>query len=282
MPLVTMDALLRDAENSGYAVGAFNVVALDGLHAIADAASAIRSPVIISIAEIHFQYFDFNAISCVARKIADELPVPAVLHLDHGLNFETTVEAIRLGYTSVMFDGSNLPFEGNIATTRRVVDTAHKAGVSVEAELGTIGGAENGGSNGGIELTPPDKAVEFAERTGCDVLAVAIGTSHGVYKGEPNLDFERLREIRDLLDIPLALHGGTGLSDTDFRECIAHGIRKINIYTQLNIAAVDVIRDKLETDPGFIDFPALLVSARAKMQTEVERFIRLFGSAGSE
>jgi len=280
MPLSSLPNALNRAREGGYAVGAFNIISLDGLHAIADAAVEAQSPVIFAVAEIHFPYFRFEFMAHVARKVAESLPVPVMLHLDHGYTFPTMIKALQCGFSSVMFDGSPLPFDENIAQTRQVVGPAHAVGVHVEAELGSIGGTEGTIPEREVLLTDVGAAVEFVERTQCDALAVAIGTSHGVYKGKPNLDFARLEEIRSKVRVPLVLHGGTGLSDDDIRRCIQGGISKVNVYTQLNLWATETARARLARQPDFINWPELLVETQGTMKSGIIRCMELFGSAG--
>ena len=229
---------------------------------------------------MHFAYFRFEALLHAVHGVAEAMPVPAVMHLDHGYTFPALVKAIRAGFNSVMFDGSALPFEENIARTRHVVDVAHAVGVQVEAELGNIGGAEGAGPGTGVALTDPDKAVEFVERIECDTLAVAIGTAHGVYKKKPQLDFDRLAVMRKKVRVPLVLHGGTGVPDEGIRRCVALGISKINVYTQLNLWAAEVTGDRFTREPGFTDIPQLLLDIQARMKTGVMECMKLFGCAG--
>jgi fructose-bisphosphate aldolase class II len=281
MALVNLKDILHGAQSRRYAIGAFNVVSLESLQAILEAATQMRSPVILNVAEVHFKYVDLETIAPVIRRAAERAPVPVALHLDHGVSFEAVMRALRSGFTSVMFDGSTLPYEENVEQTRLVVKMAHAIGVTVEAELGHIGGAE--GSSEATEdrglLTEPKQAEDFVRRTGVDALAVAIGSAHGLYKSKPKLDFERLVEIREATGIPLVLHGGSGIPDEDFKRAIELGICKINVYTEMAQIASHRIRGILDKDPSFISFPDLLLAAREAMRDLVAEKIRVFGTS---
>lgn len=280
--LVNLKSILSDADANRYAVGAFNVVNLESLQAILEAAEAERSPIILNVAEVHFKYVDLDLMAPVIRQTAEKASIPVAMHLDHGLHFETVVKAIRWGFTSVMFDGSRLPYEENVEQTREVSKMAHAAGLTVEGELGRIGGAE--GENTASEVdssmyTDPQQAVDFVRRTEVDALAVAIGTAHGLYKSEPRLDFARLAEIKKAVGIPLVLHGGSGISDDDFRRAVNNGISKINFYTQMSQSATRRIREIVDAEPDFISFPDLLIAAREAIKETVRERIRVFGSS---
>jgi len=262
-------------------VGAFNVVSLESLQAILEAATQMRSPVILNVAEVHFKYVDLETIAPVIRRAAEKAAIPAALHLDHGVSFEAIMRALRAGFTSVMFDGSTLPYEENVQQTREIVKMAHAIGVTVEAELGVVGGAE--GSSEATDdrgmLTDPKQAEDFVKRTKVDALAVAIGSAHGLYRAKPKLDFKRLAEIRDATGIPLVLHGGSGIPDEDFKRAIELGICKINVYTEMAQIASHRIRGILDKDPSFISFPDLLIAAREAMRDLVMEKIKVFGTA---
>lgn len=282
MGLVNLKEILREADARKYAVGAFNVVNLESLQAILDAGVEKRSPVILNIAEVHFKYVDLESICPVIRRAAEQVPIPVALHLDHGLHFETIVRALRCGFTSVMFDGSMLPYEENLEATKDIVRIAHAVGVTVEAELGHVGGAE-GGSDGAQSdpslYTDPYLAADFVRKTKVDALAVAIGSAHGIYKSEPKLDFERLRKIKEVTGIPLVLHGGSGIPAKDFRMAIELGICKINVYTDMAQSATLHIKEKLQKDPNFFSFPDLMLIAREAIKETVMEKIDIFGSA---
>lgn len=236
MSLVNLNRVLTPAINYGYGVGSFNVINSSFIESVIGAAENRRAPVIVSLAEVHFQYGDMRSVAACTRALAEEAQVPVVLNLDHGLSFESVAKAVRYGFTSVMFDGSRLEYGENIRQTREIVRLCKPVGVSVEAELGAVGGAEAGDSGGTADpflFTDPVQAGDFVRETGIDALAVAIGNVHGKYKGEPCLDFDRLTAIRKSTGIPLVLHGGSGISDDDFRKAIRCGIAKINFYTEM-------------------------------------------------
>ncbi len=283
MSLLNMTNILRAAARSGYAVGAFNVVNLDFLEGILNTATRCKSPVILNIAEVHFRYVDLDQIVPVILRAADKVSVPVALNLDHGLTFEAIMRAIRCGFTSVMFDGSKLPLEENIERTRQVVKMCHALDISVEAELGHVAGGEGSREGTAVErefFTKPAEAIRFVRETNVDALAIAFGSVHGRFKGDPKLDFDLLDEIRRHVGIPLVLHGGSGISDNDFRKAISLGIAKINIFTEMTIAATDRIKQTFQKDPEIISLADLMVEARKAIEEIVEGKMRVFGSAG--
>lgn len=246
MGIVTLKEILKDAKNRRYGVGMFNTINLEMARAIIGIAEEERSPVIIGFAEAHLPYANLEDIAPIMVKFAREASVPVAIHFDHGMTFSYIMKAIHYGFTSVMFDGSTLSYEDNIRQTKEIVKVAHALNVSVEAELGHVGGAEGGGDDGHEEMyTKVEQAADFTARTGIDALAVAIGTAHGEYRVKPVLDINRLREIRSAVDVPLVLHGGSGLTDQDFRSCVANGISKVNIFTDMSKAAVNTINENL-------------------------------------
>lgn len=282
MPLVNMRDMLQHAHREGYAVAAFDLVSLDFLQGILAAAENCRAPMILSLAESHFEYFDFATIMPAVVAAARRATVPVAIHLDHGASFDSAVEGIRLGCTGVMVDASTQPFEGNVTFTREVVDMAHACGVPVEGELGYVAGVEGEDAErhpGEVRYTEVAEASEYVERTGVDFLAVSIGTVHGRMKGEPKLDIARLAEINQALGIPLVIHGGTGLSDEQFRQLIDNGVAKINYYTALADAAGQCIRANAQADDR-CGYTGLVHGIADVMQQECERCIRLWGSAG--
>lgn len=282
MPLVNFKDVLSVAYKEKYAVGSFNVINLEFLEAIVEAAERKKSPVILSIAEVHFKFVNLENITPAIRYVADRSNVPIVLHLDHGETFDAVMRAIRAGFTSIMFDGSKLPYEENLQRTTEVVKMCHSIGVTVEAELGHIGGAEGGpgGATAAAEFyTKVDEAEDFVKKTNVDALAVAIGTAHGLYKGTPKLDFKRLSEINNALGIPLVLHGGTGLSVNDFRQSIQLGVAKINFFTGMAVAATEAVKEILKKDPEFYDFPKLLSAAKKAIMKIVEEQMDIFLSS---
>jgi len=283
MALVNMRDMLDHAHRHGYAIAAFDLVSLDFLEAIIKAAEACGAPVILSLAESHFEYFDFELAMAATEAAAQRTAVPVAIHLDHGVSLETAVKAIRLGCNGVMVDASTLAFDDNVARTRAVVDMAHACGVPVEGELGYVAGVEGEDAEkhpGELVYTSVEEAGEYVERTGVDFLAVSVGTVHGRMRGEPHLDMERLAQINAALNKPLVIHGGTGLSDQQFRDLIARGVCKINYYTALSDAAAQRIKDNLDAGAISGGYTALLRGVQAPMQAEMERCIRLWGSDG--
>lgn len=283
MGLVNVNEVLIHAYTNGYAVGAFNVVNLEFLNGILEAAESKRSPIILQIAEVHFPYVDIEEITPAIKTMADRASVPVVLGLDHAESIETIIRAIRCGFSAVMFDGSKLPFEENVEQTALAVKIGHAVGVSVEAELGQVGGAEgyDGLAVAHEEFfTDPDQAVEFVKRTGLDALAVAIGNAHGLYKGIPKLDFERLETIKRKVGIPLVLHGGSGIPDDDFRRAVKLGISKINFFTEMSREATMRVRRMLEEDPKLIGLQDLMTGVKESVRETVKDRIEVFGSTG--
>ncbi|HAZ77244.1 MULTISPECIES: ketose 1,6-bisphosphate aldolase [Enterobacteriaceae] len=284
MPLISLAEGLKHARVHQYALGAFNVLDTHFLRALFAAAKQQRSPFIINIAEVHFKYLSLDTLVEAVKYEAARHDIPVVLNLDHGLHFEAVVQALRLGFTSVMFDGSTLDYEENVRQTREVVKMCHAVGVSVEGELGAVGGDEGGALYGHADeafFTDPQKARDFVDRTGIDALAVAIGNAHGKYKGEPKLDFTRLEAIRQQTALPLVLHGGSGISDADFRRAISLGIHKINFYTGMSQAALAAV-DKSMTarDQIYDEFAELMLSIEQAIADIVAEQMRIFGSEG--
>lgn len=254
MTLVTTKEMLEKAQAGHYAVGAFNVENLEMVMAVIEAAHELQSPVIMQTTPSTVKYAGLDYFLAMVKTAAERTNVPVAMHLDHGSSFELAMQALRTGYTSIMIDGSHSPFEDNIAVSKAVADACSPSGISVEAELGKVGGKEDdldGGS--GNPYTDPLEAKEFVERTGVNSLAVAIGTAHGIYSGEPKLDFERLTEIRNVVSIPLVLHGASGVPDSSVQEAISRGICKVNYATELRIAFSEGVKDYLSKDPEAFD-----------------------------
>lgn len=314
MALVTLKEILKDTEVKKYAVGMFDIINLEMTNAVIAAAEEERSPVILALAEMHTPTVaQLESIASIAVDAAKRARVPVAVHFDHGFTLENIVRAMHNGFSSVMFDGSMLNYALNKEKTREIVRLAKIFGASVEAELGHVGGNE-GEENDKYDLiyTEPDAAREFVEQTGIDALAVSIGTVHGNYKKEPRLDLERLKAIRRAVDVPLVLHGGSGLSDQDFCSCIANGIAKVNIYTDIIQAAVQRIiceiinpggdsgtllsstvdlnademlqqftgniRDLLAGKKQAIQYPQLMEMSIDGMKLQIKRKLQLFGS----
>lgn len=282
MGLVSVKEILAMAEEGGYAVGAFNLNNMEIMQAIIEAAEEERAPVILQASQGALKYAGIEYIAALAKTAATQASVPIALHLDHGTSFKQVVECLRNDFTSVMFDGSKYEFAENIRRTKEVVDIAHIVGVSVEGELGRIGGVEDDivVDERDALLTDPSEAAEFAEATGVDALAIAIGTAHGLYKLEPKLDFERLTEIKEVVSIPLVLHGGSGVPDGAIQEAIRRGIRKINIDSELRKAFSDGVRAALAKNSEEIDPRKLLTPARDAMREKAREKMRLFGANG--
>lgn len=231
MALVKMKDLLRRAEEKNIGCGAFSVGNMEMVRGAIRAAEELDTPIILQIAEVRLKNSPLHMMGPMMVQAAKEAKVDVAVHLDHGLTFETVDKALELGFTSVMLDASTLPFEENIARVKAVVEKARKYGATVEAELGLVGGSEDGSCDHGIRCTDPDDAVVYARETGIDALAVAIGNAHGNYPVAPTLAFDVLEKIHEKVDIPLVLHGGSGITDKDFQKAISLGIRKVNIAT---------------------------------------------------
>ncbi|MBT3045367.1 MAG: ketose-bisphosphate aldolase [Candidatus Thiodiazotropha sp. (ex Clathrolucina costata)] len=282
MPLVNMKEMLQHAYDNGYAVGAFDLINQDFLAGILDAVEACEAPVILSLAESHFDYFDFEQLMPAVEKAARSASVPVAIHLDHGESLQSAMNAINCGCNGIMVDASHSPLEDNIRMTRSVVEMAHGCGVPVEGELGYVPGVEGEDAErhpGEVSYTATEEARQFIEATGVDFLAVSIGTVHGRMRGEPKLDIERLQDINRALQLPLVIHGGTGLSDDQYRQLIDNGVVKINYYTALADAAGAAIRNSVAATESN-GYTQLTRGVQAAISREAERCIRLWGSAG--
>lgn len=231
MALVSMKTLLQQAQRENRGCGAFSVGNMEMVMGAIRAAEEMNTPIILQIAEVRLKHSPLHLMGPMMIQAAREASVDVAVHLDHGLTLETVKEALQMGFTSVMLDASTLPFEENIEKTRQVVELAAAYGATVEAELGLVGGSEDGSCDHGIRCTDPNDAAVFVERTGIDALAVAIGNAHGNYPVAPTLAFDVLKQIQEQVDIPLVLHGGSGIKDEDFQHAIALGVKKVNIAT---------------------------------------------------
>ena len=281
MSFVTSEKMLLDAKKGGYAVGAFNVENMEMVKAVIAAAEELNAPVMLQTTPSTVKYGTLETFAGIVKAEAAKTKIPVCLHLDHGNSFELAVQAMKAGYTSVMIDGSHEDFENNVAVTKKVVDVANAFGIPVEAELGKVGGKEDdldGGNGGGY--TVPSEAVEFVEKTGIDSLAVAIGTAHGVYKGTPKLDVERLSEIREVVSIPLVLHGTSGVPDEAVKECIRRGICKVNYATDLRIAFSNGVKEYLAANPDAFDPKKYNAVGREKVKEYVMSKMLVCGSNG--
>ena len=283
MPLVSMKEMLITAKEQGYAVGQFNLNNLEFTQAILQAAKEENSPVILGVSEGAARYMGgFKTVVAMVEALIEDydVQVPVAIHLDHGSSFESCAKAIHAGFTSVMIDASHHPFEENIAITSKVVELAHFHGVSVEAELGTVGGQEDDVIAEGVIYADANECEELVNRTGIDCLAPALGSVHGPYKGEPNLGFAEMKEIGDRTGLPLVLHGGTGIPTKDIQKSVSLGTAKINVNTENQIASAKAVREVLAAQPEQYDPRKYLGPARDAIKETVIGKMREFGSSG--
>lgn len=282
MALVGVNELLSKADKEGYGVGAFNANNMEIVQAIIQAAEKEKSPVIMQASQGAIKYAGLDYITGMVRTAAEQASVPVALHLDHGTDFDQIVKCIRSGFSSVMYDGSKLPLEENIAMTKKVLDIARPIGVSVEAELGKIGGTEDlvHVKDEDAIYTDPEEARYFVEQTEIKSLAIAVGTAHGQYKGEPKLAFDLLTQIKALTKIPLVLHGSSGVPDEAVQKAIKLGICKVNIDTNIREAFVGKMRAVINEHPDEIDPRKILGPAREAAVEIIRNKMRVFGSSG--
>ena len=273
--LVNLNEVLKKAQKGKYAVGLFNTTDTDMLQAVIEAAEESNSPVIFGTAEVLLPYGELKLIAPSVIAAAKRAKVPVVVHYDHGLTFDRCIEALKLGFSSIMFDGSAKPYEQNIAETREMVKIAHAFGATVEGEIGHVGEAAKEDNLLTDMYTTPEEAKAYLEATGVDALAVAIGSAHGVYKKKPMLNIERLKEISSAVKVPLVLHGGSGLSDDDFKNTIRNGIAKVNIFTDLCLAGECAMKDGEEKKFGYLETRNLKVEY---IKEAVKHKMALFGS----
>ena len=273
--LVNLNDVLIQARKSGYAIGAFNVYNMETVEAVFDAAVSLNIPVIIAFGE---KYSYINSIHLIAKcvhELANKTPLPIVLHLDHCKSEDLIIRAIQAGFTSVMYDGSSLANSDNIGVTSKIAKIAHAAGVTVEAELGYVPAEDTGEFVPEDQLTKPEEAKEFVEKTDCDALAVAVGTIHGNYIGKPKIYHDRLKEIAKIISVPLVLHGGSGNTEEDFELAIDEGISKININTEISNAAVTQLKEIFRNDfSGHLS--SLSIAIKEPMMSVVREKMRLF------
>ncbi|MDX8361045.1 MULTISPECIES: class II fructose-bisphosphate aldolase [Bacillaceae] len=284
MPLVSMTEMLNKAKDEGYAVGQFNLNNLEFTQAILQAAKEENSPVICGVSEGAARYMGgFKTVVKMVEGLIEDynITVPVAIHLDHGSSFEKCAEAIHAGFTSVMIDGSHHPLEENIAITQKVVELAHLHGVSVEAELGRIGGQEDDlvVDDADAMYAIPSECDQLVRETGVDCFAPALGSVHGPYKGEPNLGFDRMKEVMELTGIPLVLHGGTGIPTKDIQKAISLGTSKINVNTENQIASAKVVREVLAEKTEEYDPRKYLGPAREAIKETVKGKMKEFGSS---
>lgn len=271
--LVTLKEILKIAEEKQIAVGSFNTPNMTSIKAVIGAAEELNQPVIIMHAQVHEEMglCTMEEIAPVMLMFAERANVPVCVHLDHGTDLEYVKKGLKLGFTSVMYDGSTLDTEENIKSTKLAVAEAKKYGASVEAEIGSMGAREGGGGEDTSIYTDPDAAVSFVKETSIDALACAFGTAHGFYKDKPKLDFDRLSKIHSLIDVPIVMHGGSGVSEEDYREVIRRGVRKVNYYTYMAKAGGDAISNKT-----YSQFHDALLDVEKAMKENVKKAITVF------
>ncbi len=288
--LVSMTELMKDASEKGYAVGAFNAVNFESLRAVIAAAEETGRGVILNHAEVHFPLMPLEVIAPVMVDMAKKSKVPVCVHLDHGQSLESCMKAIQLGFTSVMLDVSGENYEENVAQTALICRLAHSVGVTVEAELGHIFQSDIGVGEAGEQetldsfesaedvYTDPDLAKDFVERTGVDALAIAFGTAHGVYKVKPKLDLDRIKLIKEKIDVPFVMHGGSGLTKEEFQTAIRNGIRKINYYTYMSLAGGKAVKEFIEnkSDEDNVFYHDIPLVAMNAMKENVKEAIEIF------
>ncbi len=278
MALVHMQDMLRHAYDNAYAVGSFNILSLDFLEGVLQAAERARAPVIIGLSEPHFSHYDVRMLMPAVEAAAQQAEVPVAIHFDHGSSAGEVQKAMALGCNGVMIDASHSALEENLKLTRQVVEMAHACGVPVEAELGYVPAADSEESqNEALSFTTVDMARGFVRHTGVDFLAVSIGTVHGRLKGKPRLDYQRLRHINEVLGIPLVIHGGSGLSEDQYHRLVTGGVAKINYHTSLSETAANSIRSLSKSAQ---DYAELTAGVRESIRTEAEQCMRMWGSAG--
>ena len=282
MSIISSNNMLKKAQREQYAIPAFNIHNLETMQVVVETVAEYQSPVILAGTPGTYSYAGTENIIAIANELSKKHNVPLAIHLDHHEEFCDIANKINAGVRSVMIDGSHLPFDENIATVKQVVKYAHRNDVSVEAELGRLGGIEDDliVDTKDALYTNPHQAIEFVKKTNIDSLAIAIGTAHGLYKSEPKLDFERLSEIRSVVDIPLVLHGASGVPDKDVRECIKRGICKVNVATELKIAFSEALKQYLIEHPDANDPRNYMKPAKAAMKEIVKKIITTCGCAG--
>ncbi len=274
--LVNLNDVLKKAQKEKYAVGLFNTTDSDMLQAAIEVAEELNSPIIIGTAEVLLPYGELQLIAPSIIAKAKAAKVPVVVHYDHGLTFERCIEALKLGFSSIMFDGSTKDYQTNLKETQEIVKIARAFGASVEGEIGHVGQADSEYNLATDMYTTPEEAKAYLEATGVDALAVAIGSAHGVYKSKPQLNLKRLEEISSTVDVPLVLHGGSGLSDEDFQNCAAKGMAKINIFTDLCLAGDRAMKEGTEKGLGYLETRNLKVTY---IKEAIRKKILVFGCA---
>ncbi len=282
MYIISTNNMLQKAQQQGYAVPAFNIHNLETMQVVAETAAHMRSPVILAGTPGTYLYAGTANVVAIVKQLAAEYRIPLAVHLDHHETLQDIETKVHAGIRSAMIDGSHLPFAENVALVRQVAEFCHRYDVSVEAELGRLGGVEDGISVDAKDAryTSPQQAEEFVRSTGIDSLAVAIGTAHGLYQGKPELDFTRLGQIRDRVSIPLVLHGASGLPDADIQQAIRLGVCKVNVATELKIAFSDALKQHLMEHPQANDPRHYMQPAKLAMQQVVQKVIQVCGCEG--
>jgi fructose-bisphosphate aldolase class II len=281
MSLVTLATALKHADEHGYAIGAFNTLSIEAIRGALRAAEELRSPIILQVASVQFDIVPLELIGPAMIDAGKRATVPVVVNLDHGEELEDIEAALALGFTSVMFDGAKLPLEQNMAKSRLVKEMAHMAGASCEAELGVVGGGEDGSDTIEMRLTDVNQVKTFIEGTGVDALAVAIGNAHGPYVKEPDIRLDRLAEINAITDVPLVLHGGSGISESDFKIAIEKGIQKINVATALQVQVVQDVAKLYEDKKNKPNYNELYETIEETICTAVKAHMTIFMSPGN-
>jgi tagatose 1,6-diphosphate aldolase GatY/KbaY len=280
MPLTTSEYILKKAQMEHYAVGAFNAENMEMVQAIISAAEVLNAPVIIQTTPGTVRYASLDVYLSNVRAAANAAKVPVVMHLDHGDSFSLAMQALRTGYTSIMIDGSKETFEKNIELTKSVVDACKPSNIPVEGELGKVGGKEDDLESSGSGYTDPDEAVEFVKKTGVSSLAVGVGTAHGVYATTPVLNTKLISILRKKIDVPMVLHGASGLSDEAVQKCISCGMCKVNFATELRIAYTQAVQNYLAKNPNTIDPKKYGTAAMKAVKELVTGRIKVLGSDG--
>lgn len=276
MPIANLKDLLTEAKKGNYAVGAFSIANMEMIMGAIKAAEELNAPIILQIAQVRLKHSPLQLIGPMMMSAAKNAKVPVAVHLDHGVTIECVNEALKLGFTSVMIDGSKYSLEENIDLTNKVKKEAEKYGASVEAEIGRVGGSEDGSENISALYTNTQDAKKFYEETGVNALAIGIGNAHGVYKGTPNLNFNVLQDVSKNVNVPLVLHGGSGISDEDFRKCVSLGMRKVNIATATFMSVAENVKKLCESNN--VDYFKLHEAEIEGAYLNVKRHIKIFGT----
>lgn len=277
MGLVTMRELLQDARRRKYAVGGFNVFNFETLGAVVEVAEELKTPLVLGIPERLFKFVDVEVLGAAMVRAAQRASIPVALHLDHGHTYDGVMKAIRWGFTSVMFDGSTLPFGENLKRTKEITRIAHSLGISVEGELGYVGCYENIADIKDDNIIRTEVAADFVDKTKVDALAVAIGNNHAGYRGDAKLNFSRLNELNSTVNVPLVMHGGSRLSKDDCRHSIESGICKINIATDMSLAAVEKLKEEFSRTPTATNYINIMAAVKRGVKESVRRYMLNFG-----